>query len=196
MDGRRHRRWTDGDVVARPVLLAGGLSAPINVIPPSVPSRPSMLHSAPGAARRVPLAAGSRRHGGAGARTLLVVDAVDMPATGWRVLGIGVDESIGMAAQDALRRVGLRATVITVTDDAAGDQRLREALAADSYDAVNLGAGLSGQAPPEYGATATSTVWFNRLLNIVHTDAPTARIVLARGPDDVLPAITRELDAR
>lgn len=68
------------------------------------------------------------------------------------------------------------------------------ALRADTYDAVSLGAGLSGQAPPEYGATAASTVWFNRLLNLVHAGAPTAKIVLPRGPDDVLPALERELD--
>jgi len=116
-----------------------------------------------------------------------------MPASGLRVLGVGVDEAIGVAAQDALRQAGLRATVITVTDDAAGDERLRAALLAETYDAVNIGAGLSGQAPPQYGATATSTMWFNRLLNIVHADAPTAKIVLVRGPADVLPAIEREL---
>lgn len=124
-----------------------------------------------------------------------MAEAVDMPSSGRRVLGVGVDEAIGVAAQDALRQAGLRATVITVTDDAAGDERLRAALRADSYDAVNLGAGLSGQAPPEYGATPASTAWFNRLLNIVHADAPNAKIVLARGPADVMPAIARELGA-
>jgi len=120
---------------------------------------------------------------------------VDLPAGGRRVLGVGVDAAIGDAAQNALRRAGLRATVITVTDDGDGDEVLRSALRADTYDAVNLGAGLSGQAPPEYGATPASTVWFNRLLNIVHAAAPTAKIVLARGPDDVLSAIERELGA-
>ena len=119
--------------------------------------------------------------------------AVDMPATGARVLGVGIHQAIGEAAQDALREAGFRATVITVTDDPAGDQRLRDALRADTYDAVNLGAGLSGQAPPKFPATAASTVWFNRLLNIVHAEAPTAKIVLARGPDDVMAAIEREL---
>ena len=109
------------------------------------------------------------------------------------MLGVGVDEVIGVNAQDALRQAGLRATVITVTNDDAGDERLRAALRADAYEAVNLGAGLSGQAPPEYGATAASTVWFNRLLNIVHVEAPNAKIVLARGPADVIPAIEREL---
>ena len=120
--------------------------------------------------------------------------SVNMPAEGTRVLGVGVDQAIGGAAQDALREAGLRATVITVTNDPAGDQALHAALRADTYDAVNLGAGLSGQAPPRFGATAESTVWFNRLLNIVHAEAPTAKIVLARGPDDVLPAIDRELN--
>ena len=96
-----------------------------------------------------------------------------MPTEGTRVLSMGVDAMIGAAGQDALRRAGLRATVITVTDDAAGDEVLRSALRDDDdYEAVGFGAGLSGQAPPEYGATPASTVWFNRLLNIVHTMAP------------------------
>ncbi len=116
-----------------------------------------------------------------------------MPDSGARVLGMGIDEAIGAAAQDALRQAGLRATVITVTDDSAGDEALRVALRADTYDAVNIGAGLSGQGPPKFVATAASTLWFNRLLNVVHVEAPTAKIVLARGPDDVIPAIDREL---
>lgn len=120
-------------------------------------------------------------------------EPIEMPAVGARVLGIGLDSAIGDAAQDALRQAGLRATIITVTNDESGDDRLIDALCADTYDAVNFGAGLSGQAPPQYGATEHSTVWFNRLLNIVHAQAPTAKIVLARGPRDVLPAIEREL---
>lgn len=116
-----------------------------------------------------------------------------MPDSGTRVLGMGIDAVIGAAAQDALRRAGLRATVITVTNDSAGDELLRSALRSDTYDAVNIGAGLSGQGPPTFVATAASTLWFNRLLNVVHAEAPTAKIILARGPDDVLPAIEREL---
>lgn len=117
-----------------------------------------------------------------------------MPTAGPRVLGVGVDASIGEAAQTALRQAGLRATVIAVTDDPAGDERLRDALRADAYDAVNLGAGITGQAPPDFAATAATTVWFNRLLNIVHAEAPTAKIVLARGPGDVMSALDRELN--
>jgi hypothetical protein len=118
---------------------------------------------------------------------------IEMPAAGARVLGVGLDSAIGDAAQNTLRQAGLRATIITVTDDKPGDDRLIDALRADTYDAVNFGAGLSGQAPPQFGATEHSTVWVNRLLNIVHAQAPTAKIVLARGPGDVLPAIEREL---
>jgi hypothetical protein len=80
-----------------------------------------------------------------------------------------------------------------VTNDAEGDGRLHAALRDSTHDAVNLGAGLNGQAAPEVGATAESTAWFNRSLNIVHAEAPTAKIVLARGPGDVIPAIEREL---
>lgn len=122
-----------------------------------------------------------------------VNDVVEMPAEGRRVLSMGVDAAIAAAGQNTMRRGGLRATVITVTDDDAGDEVLRGALRDDTYDAVGFGAGLSGQLPPEYGATPQSTAWFNRLLNIVHTSAPTAKIVLPRGPGDVIAAIEREL---
>ena len=71
----------------------------------------------------------------------IVANSEDMPAAGPRILGVGIDQAIGEAAQNALRRAGLRATVVTVTDDDAGDDRLRDALRADYYDAVNLGAG-------------------------------------------------------
>lgn len=126
-------------------------------------------------------------------RLTLVSDAVRMPDAGQRVLSMGVDANVGAAGQDAMRRGGLRATVITVTDDDAGDEVLRAALRDDAYDAVGFGAGLSGQAPPEFGATSTSTLWCNRLLNIVHSGAPTAKIFLPRGPQDVVLAVERVL---
>ena len=37
-------------------------------------------------------------------------------------------------------------------------------------------------------------MWFSRLFEIVHAEAPTAEIVHARGPDDVPPAIQGALN--
>jgi hypothetical protein len=115
-----------------------------------------------------------------------------MPESGWRILGFGAHPNVARTVQDNLRRAGVRATAIGVADDADSDQRLRAALAEDTYDAVAIGGFLNGQdpiAPP----TEQTSLWFNRVLNLVHDGAPTARIVLVRGPADAIPAITRVL---
>ena len=119
-------------------------------------------------------------------------EEVPMPSQGWRVLGFGAHEHVARGVQDRLRQAGLRATALAVTDDAAGDARLANALAADSYDAVAIGGFLSGQDPVS-PATAESTLWFNRVLNLVHVGAPQARIVLVRGPQNAVADIDRVL---
>jgi hypothetical protein len=119
-------------------------------------------------------------------------EVVPMPAEGWRVLGFGAHEHVARGVQDRLRQAGLRATALAVTDDANGDARLATALAADSYDAIAIGGFLSGQ-DPSSPATAESTLWFNRVLNLVHLGAPQARIVLVRGPQNAVADIERVL---
>jgi hypothetical protein len=119
-------------------------------------------------------------------------EVVPMPTDGWRVLGFGAHDHVARGVQDRLRQAGLRATALAVTDDAKGDSHLAEALAADSYDAVAIGAFLSGQ-DPSTPATAESTAWFNRVLNLVHAGAPRARIVLVRGPQNAVDDINRVL---
>jgi hypothetical protein len=42
-------------------------------------------------------------------------------------------------------------------------------------------------------ATLETTVWFNRVLNIIHANAPNTKIILVLGPEDVVPAIEREI---
>jgi hypothetical protein len=44
-----------------------------------------------------------------------------------------------------------------------------------------------------FPATEETTFWFNRVLNIVHANAPRSKIVLVRGPEDLVPAIERVL---
>lgn len=119
-------------------------------------------------------------------------EPVPMPTTGWRILGFGAHEHIARGVQDRLRQAGLRATVLAVQDDADSDQRLADTLADDSYDAVAIGGFLSGQDPAS-PATAESAIWFNRVLNLVHTGAPQAKIVLVLGPQNALADIQRVL---
>jgi hypothetical protein len=112
--------------------------------------------------------------------------------TGPRVLGFGKDDNVAAAVEENLRAEGMRATSFTLTDDAAGDQRLVEHLDDGSWDAVVIGGFISGQSP-HAPPTPQTTVWFNRVLNLIHERAPSTKLVLVTGPSDVLPAIRREL---
>ena len=142
--------------------------------------------------RPSPAAEGGRPDPYAGGSDPAPGEEVPMPAQGWRVLGFGAHDHVARGVQDRLRQAGLRATALAVTDEAAGDARLAAALAADSYDAVAIGGFLSGQDPAS-PATPESTLWFNRVLNLVHVGAPESRIVLVRGPQNALADIDRVL---
>ena len=110
----------------------------------------------------------------------------------WRVLGFGKHPEIGAAVQARLREAGLAATVVVLADDEAGDARLIRELGDADYDGVVIGSFISGQ-DPELPPTEQTTLWFNRVLNIIHAHAPAARIILVRNPGDALPAISRVL---
>ena len=53
------------------------------------------------------------------------------------------------------------------------------------YDGVAIGGYINGQDAVNFPATVETTAWFNRVLNIVHASAPSAKIILVRGPEDV-----------
>jgi len=110
----------------------------------------------------------------------------------WRILGFGKHPEIGEKVQARLREAGLAATVIVIADDEAGDTRLIQELSDTEYDGVVIGSFISGQ-DPELPPTELTTLWFNRILNIIHTHAPTARIILVRNPGDALAAVGRVL---
>jgi hypothetical protein len=114
---------------------------------------------------------------------------------GWRVLGFGKHPENAAAIQARLRDAGLAATNFALTDDEAGDARLIQELTAADYDGVLIGGFINGQ-DLEDPPTEQRTLWFNRVLNIVHTHAPAARIILVRHPADALPAIGRVLGDR
>ena len=110
----------------------------------------------------------------------------------WKVLGFGKHPEIGAAVQARLREAGLAATVVVLTDDEAGDAGLIRELSGADYDGVVIGSFISGQ-DPELPPTESTTLWFNRVLNIIHAHAPAAQIILVRNPGDALPAISRVL---
>ena len=110
----------------------------------------------------------------------------------WRILGFGKHPEIGAAVQARLRDAGLAATIVVLTDDEAGDAGLIRELSEAEYDGVVIGSFISGQ-DPQLPPTEETTLWFNRVLNILHAHAPAARIILVRNPGDALPAISRVL---
>jgi len=113
--------------------------------------------------------------------------------TGWRILGFGKHPEIAAALQEKLRSLGFQATAFALTNDDAGDARLVSELERAQYDGVAIGGYINGQDAVNFPATAETTVWFNRILNIVHAHAPSSKIILVRGPEDVVPAIERVL---
>ncbi|WP_216896157.1 hypothetical protein [Nocardia alni] len=114
---------------------------------------------------------------------------------GWRVLGFGKHPEIAAAINERFREAGQAGGSIVVTDDEAGDARLIQELNATDYDGVAIGSFINGQNPQD-PPTEETTAWFNRVLNIIHAEAPKAKMILVRNPGDVLPAISRILGER
>jgi quercetin dioxygenase-like cupin family protein len=115
---------------------------------------------------------------------------------GWRILGFGKHPEIAAAVREKLRSLGFLATIFVLTNDEAGDARLVEELKRAEYDGVAIGGYINGQDAVNFPATEETTAWFNRVLNIIHAHAPSAKIILVRGPEDVVPAIERVLEKR
>lgn len=111
---------------------------------------------------------------------------------GWRVLGFGRDPEVAAHIQEGLRAQGIRARTFALTDDPDGDARLAHELSEASWDGVAVGGFINGQ-NPDVRPTVQTTMWFNRVLNIIHGRAPDAKIILVREPADALPAIERVL---
>ena len=112
---------------------------------------------------------------------------------GRRILGFGKHPEIAAAVQEKLRSLGFQATIFALTNDEAGDARLVVELKRAEYDGVAIGGYINGQDAVSFPATKETTLWFNRVLNIVHANAPSSKIILVRGPEDVVPAIERVL---
>jgi len=112
---------------------------------------------------------------------------------GWRILGFGKHPEIAAAIQEKLCSLGFQATNFALANDEAGDAQLVAKLKQAEYDGVVIGGYINGQDAVNFPATEETTAWFNRILNIVHANAPRSKIILVRGPEDIVPAIERVL---
>jgi len=113
--------------------------------------------------------------------------------TGWRILKFGKHPEIVVSVQEKLRSLGFQATTIVLTNDEAVDERMVSELKRAEYDGVTIGGYINGQDAVNFPATEETTIWFNRILNIIHANAPSSKIILVRSPEDVVPAIERVL---
>ncbi len=113
--------------------------------------------------------------------------------TAWRILGFGKHAEIAAAVREKLRSLGFQATTFVLTNDETGDARLVAELKRADYDGVAIGGYINGQDAVNFPATEETTIWFNRVLNIIHMNAPRSKIILVRGPEDVVSAIERVL---
>jgi hypothetical protein len=114
-------------------------------------------------------------------------------SAGWRILGFGKHPEIAAAVQEKLRSLGFQATNFVLTNDETGDARLVVELKRAEYDGVAIGGYINGQDAVNFPATEETTAWFNRVLNIIHANAPRSKIILVRGPEDIVAAIERVL---
>ena len=112
---------------------------------------------------------------------------------GWRILGFGKHPEIAAATQEKLRSLGFQAKNFALTNDEAWDARLTAELNQAEYDGVAIGGYINGQDAVNFPATEETTVWFNRVLNIIHANAHGSKIILVRGPEDIAPATERVL---
>ena len=92
-----------------------------------------------------------------------------------------------------VEQLGFQATNFVLTNDEAGDAQLVAKLKRAEYDGVAIWGYINGQDTGNFPTTEETTAWFNRVLNIVHVNAPGLKIILVRGPEDVVPAVERVL---
>lgn len=112
---------------------------------------------------------------------------------GWRILGIGKHQQMAIVIDERLRSTGCQATRFVLTNDKAGDVRLTLELTHSEYDSVAIGGYINGRDAVNFPATEEVTSLFNRVINIVHTNAPRSKIILESGPEDIVPVIERSL---
>lgn len=99
-------------------------------------------------------------------------DASDLPKTvPARSIRAGLE-----AARDRLNAVGHEAHILWTTDIGSIERETRAALAERHYGVVVIGAGL--RVLPAFAAH------FERLMNVLHSEAPGARLAFNSQPDD------------
>lgn len=87
------------------------------------------------------------------------------------------------AQEEELTKLGFEVTMCLIEFGEAGEKLARSTLAAAQYDAVLIGAGI--RTPPPHFSL------FERLINVVHEQAPQAKICFNTRPEDTGEAFLR-----
>ncbi len=87
------------------------------------------------------------------------------------------------AQREQLEDLGLETALCLVDTGGTATEVVTDTLDADTYECVVIGAGIR--------RVEDHFLLFEKILNLVHEHAPTARIALNTGPDDTVDAVRR-----
>lgn len=87
------------------------------------------------------------------------------------------------AQREQLEELGLETALCLVDTGGTATEVVTDTLDADTYECVVIGAGIR--------RVEDHFLLFEKILNLVHEHAPTARIALNTGPDDTVDAVRR-----
>lgn len=87
------------------------------------------------------------------------------------------------AQREQLEELGLETALCLVDTGGTATEVVTDTLDADTYECVVVGAGIR--------RVEDHFLLFEKILNLVHEHAPTARIALNTGPDDTVDAVRR-----
>lgn len=123
----------------------------------------------------------------AGSRSVLIVGLDPKVVDFSRWPGLSMEKlKAALGADEAkLREAGLEVKECLIDRGETAETTLREALAAQAYDCVMIGAGVR--------VDADNFLLFEKAVNIVHRHAPGARLCFNTGPTDTAEAVMRWL---
>ena len=87
------------------------------------------------------------------------------------------------AQREQLEELGLETALCLVDTGGTATEVVTDTLDADTFECVVIGAGIR--------RVEDHFLLFEKILNLVHEHAPTARIALNTGPDDTVDAVRR-----
>ncbi|CAF1102196.1 unnamed protein product [Adineta steineri] len=117
----------------------------------------------------------------------------------WKILGIGACKKLASKAQDNLQSLGYKNTrVIGINDTKESDEEFIKKLKEEQWDAISIGGYVNGfdlNFPINDNNVPKNRedilIWFNRILNLIHEQAPKSKIILVKSPEDIHERIQR-----